>query len=76
MTLTTRFETLGAFMHGPGFAPFSGGRRCSYPWHRAWVEYRRFNRLDGVALNDIGLSFADRASVTVEVIFSRIQSGR
>lgn len=58
-----------------GFAPFLPEGGLSHPWHRAWVEHRRLNRLDCFALNDIGLSLSDRASVTVEIIFHRMQSG-
>lgn len=60
----------------PEFAPFPSGCRHMYPWHRAWVEHRRLNRLDRFALNDLGMSLADRATVTVEMIFLRMQSGR
>jgi len=69
-----RSTNLTAFL--PGFAPYPGPDITAWPWHRAWVEHRKLNRLDHSALADIGMSFSDRAAVTVEIIFRRMQSGR
>ena len=61
--------------HFTGFSPLMPMRAHSYPWHRAWVEHRRLNRLEASALSDIGMSLADRASVTLEIIITRMQRG-
>ena len=58
------------------FAPYLPERQSGLPWHRAWVEHRRINRLEPPMLRDVGMSLADRASVTVEIIFQRMLTGR
>lgn len=72
--MTPRFATrqIGGL---PIFSPLLPRGSLRHPWHRAWVEHRRLNRLDRFALNDLGLSLADRASVTVEIIFERMRRG-
>ncbi|MEM8880287.1 MAG: hypothetical protein AAGC82_06775 [Pseudomonadota bacterium] len=71
-----RFASPSRQRHARHFAPFWQIATPRWPWHRAWVEHRRLNRLDRTALRDLGLSLADRASVRVAVIFQRMQSGR
>ena len=58
------------------FAPYLPESVSGLPWHRAWVEHRRINRLEPPLLRDVGMGLADRASVTVEIIFRRMQTGR
>ena len=70
----TQFNAILRLPQG-GFAPYRPDPVHGLPWHRAWVEHRRFNRLEGHHLTDVGLSLADRATVTVEIIFQRMQRG-
>lgn len=42
-------------------------------WNRAFREYQRLNRLDAAALRDMGLSEADRRSVTIASIAARLR---
>ncbi|MEM9319703.1 MAG: hypothetical protein AAGA70_11960 [Pseudomonadota bacterium] len=55
-----------------GFFPYFVASYGHWPWHDAWVEYRRAQRLDRVALRDMGLSGLDRAAITVAVIQRRM----
>lgn len=42
-------------------------------WSAAWLEFQQLRELDGRALKDMGLSEADRASVTVPKIAERMR---
>jgi|GEM_PF-3952252 len=42
-------------------------------WSAAWLEFQQLRELDGRALKDMGLSEADRASVTVPKTAERMR---
>ena len=42
-------------------------------WNAAWRECRRLHRLSPEALADMGLTAADRASVTISAIVARMR---
>ena len=44
-----------------------------FVWHAAWQEHRRLLRLDATELRDMGLTEADRRSVTVSQIVARMR---
>lgn len=42
-------------------------------WHAAWQEHQRVQKLDADALRDMGISEAERRSITIAQIAARMR---
>lgn len=56
------------------FLPRLFGFGALFVWHQAWLEYQRIQRLDGDALQDMGISETERKAITITQIAARLRA--